>query len=71
MENENSKVEKTEALNIADVSSSYVYIITFYDYDRDVIKHTFTDKQTAINKHEELQENRNWGYYHLHKKLIE
>jgi hypothetical protein len=53
------------------VSGSYVHVITFYDYNHDVIKHTFTDEQAAINKHKELQENRTWGYYNLHKKLIE
>ncbi len=58
-------------LTIPFVSSSYVYIITLYDYDHDVIKHTFTDEESAINKHKELQENRTWGYYNLHKKIIE
>lgn len=64
-------VNKFENLFLSSVVSSYVYIITFYDYDHDVIKHTFTDEQTAIKKHKELQENRTWGFYNLHKKLIE
>lgn len=49
----------------------YVYIITFYDYDNDIIKHIFNDELTAIKKHKELQKNRSYGYYHLHKKQIE
>jgi hypothetical protein len=46
------------------------YIITFYDYDNDIIKHVYTSKRKAYKKHKELQASRAWGFYNIHEIKI-
>ena len=48
-----------------------VYIITFYDYEHDIIKFVFEDYEKATAKHKELQQNRTWGFYNLIPKEID
>lgn len=71
MGKEKLNTEETANSDLGAVSGSYVYVISFYDYDHDIIKHIFLDEKKAIEKHKELQEGRAWGFYNLSKILVE
>ncbi len=66
-----SDVAQSKPSCLSAVSGSYIYVITFYDYDHDIIKHVFLDEEKAVSKHKELQVGRSWGFYNLHKVNVE
>lgn len=72
---EDDFAEEDEAQNqpscLGAVSGSYVYVISFFNYDHDIITHIFLDEKKAIDKHKNLQDSRKWGFYTLSKVVVE